>query len=128
METFSRGTLDPAYVTGFVDASGSFTYSRSSKQLALYFAVKLSAADRPLLEELQAFFGGIGRIYPEAYFRVTRREELMTVVEHFDRYPLHSSKSRVYELWREMVLAKQEFRRPDRPLLDRLADEISRRR
>lgn len=128
METFSRGTLDPAYVTGFVDAAGSFTYSRSSKQLALYFAVKLSPVDRPLLEELQAFFGGIGRIYSEAYFRVTRRDELMAVVEHFDRHPLQSSKREVYELWREMVLAKQEFRRPDRERLDQLADEISRRR
>jgi hypothetical protein len=115
-------------VTGFVDAAGSFTYSRSSKQLALYFALKVSAPDRPLLEEVQAFFGGIGRIYAEAYFRVTRRNELMTVVEHFDRYPLQSSKREVYELWREMVIAKQEFRRPDRELLDRLADEISRHR
>ena len=128
METFSRGTLEPEYVTGFVDAAGSFTYSRSSKQLALYFALKVGATDRPLVEDVQAFFGGIGRIYAAGYFRVTRREELMMIVEHFDRHPLRSSKREVYELWREMVLAKQEFRRPDRELLDRLADEISRRR
>ena len=128
METFSRGTLEPAYVTGFVDAAGSFTYSRSSKQLALYFALKVSADDRPLVEDIQAFFGGIGRIYAEAYYRVTRREELMSIVEHFDRHPLKSSKRGVYELWREMVIAKQEFRRPDREKLDRLADQISRRR
>lgn len=128
METFSRGTLAPTYVTGFVDAAGSFTYSRSSKQLALYFALKVPAADRPLLEEVQAFFGGIGRIYAEAYFRVTRREELMAVVEHFDAYPLQSSKRAIFDLWREMVIAKQEFRRPDRERLSQLADEISRRR
>ncbi len=128
METFSRGTLDPAYVTGFVDAAGSFTYSRSSKQLALYFALKLPGADRPLAETIQAFFGGIGRIYAEAYYRVTRREELMVIVDHFDRHPLQSTKREVYELWREMVIAKQDFRRPDRELLDRLADQISRRR
>jgi len=128
VETFSRGTLEPEYVTGFVDAAGSFTYSRSSKQLALYFALKVGATDRPLVEDVQAFFGGIGRIYDAGYFRVTRREELMMIVEHFDRHPLRSSKREVYELWREMVLAKQEFRRPDRELLDRLADEISRRR
>jgi hypothetical protein len=128
VETFSRGTLAPTYVTGFVDAAGSFTYSRSSKQLALYFALKVPAADRPLLEEVQAFFGGIGRIYAEAYFRVTRREELMAVVEHFDAYPLRSTKGAIYDLWREMVIAKQEFRRPDRERLSQLADEISRRR
>ena len=128
METFSRGTLSPEWVTGFVDAAGSFTYSRSSKQLALYFALKVPASDRQLLEEVRAYFGGIGRIYSEAYFRVTRREQLMIVVEHFDRHPLQSSKRDAYELWREMVIAKQEFRRPDRELLGRLADELSRRR
>lgn len=115
-------------MTGFVDAAGSFTYSRSSKQLAIYFALKLPAADRPLVENIQEFFGGVGRIYPEAYYRVTRREELMVIVEHFDRHPLQSTKRDVFELWREMVIAKQEFRRPDRELLDRLADQISRRR
>ena len=125
--TFSRETLDPLWVTGFADAAGSFTYSRSSKQLALYFSVKVADTDRGLLEDLQAFFDA-GRIYDPAYFRVTRREELVRVVDHFDRYPLRSSKREVYELWREMVIAKQEFRRPDRELLDRLADEISRRR
>jgi hypothetical protein len=120
--TFSRETLDPLWVTGFADAAGSFTYSRSSKQLALYFAVKVADADRALLEDLQAFFEA-GRIYEPAYFRVTRREELIRIVDHFDRYPLRSSKREVYDLWREMVVAKQQFRRPDR---DRLADLASR--
>src|SRR3954454_4331406 len=49
METFSRGTspapLDPWYVTGFVEGEGAFTYSRSGKQLALYFGLKLSRDD-----------------------------------------------------------------------------------
>ncbi len=143
METFSRGTLSPEWVTGFVDGEGSFTYSRSSKQIALYFALKLTDSERPLLEEIQAFFDGAGKIYTAAaraptdrsgatktaaYYRVTRRDELMTVVNHFDQYPLRSKKRDVYELWRMMVLAKQEFRRPDREKLDRLADQISRRR
>ena len=115
-------------MTGFVDAAGSFTYSRSSKQLALYFAVKVPAGDRALVEDIQAFFGGIGRIYDEAYYRVTRRTELTAIVDHFDRYPLRSSKREVYRLWREMVIAKQDFRRPDRERLAELAHEISRRR
>jgi hypothetical protein len=128
VETFSRGTLEPAYVTGLVDAAGSFTFSRSSKQLALYFALKVAAQDRPLLEEVQAFFGGAGRIYDQAYYRVTRREELTAIVDHFDRHPLRSRKRQVYDLWREMVVAKQEFRRPDRERLEQLAAEIARLR
>jgi hypothetical protein len=122
--TFSRETLDPLWVTGFADAAGSFTYSRSSKQLALYFSVKLADADRALLEDLQTFFDA-GRIYQPAYFRVTRREELVRVVDHFERYPLRSSKREVYELWREMVVAKQQFRRPDRERLAALAARLS---
>ena len=124
--TFSRETLDPLWVTGFADAAGSFTYSRSSKQLALYFSVKVADTDRGLLEDLRAFFDA-GRIYEPAYFRVTRREELVRVVDHFDRYPLRSSKREVYELWREMVVAKQQFRRPDRERLAALAARLSER-
>lgn len=124
MGTFSRETLDPVWVTGFADAAGSFTYSRSSKQLAVYFAIKVGEADRPVLEDLQSFFDA-GRIYEPAYFRVTRREELIRVVDHFDRHPLRSNKREVYEVWREMVAAKQRFRRPDRDLLADLASRLS---
>ena len=115
-------------MTGFCDASGSFTYSRSGRQLALYFAIKLGLADRGLLEHLQSFFGGIGRIYdvgPRAsYFRVSRRDELAAIVEHFQSFPLQSSKQRAFEVWREMVSAKQDFRHPDRALLDELAGRL----
>jgi hypothetical protein len=124
MGTFSRETLDPVWVTGFADAAGSFTYSRSSKQLALYFSLKVSETDRPVLEDLQTFFDA-GRIYEPVYFRVTRREELIRIVDHFDRYPLRSSKRQAYEVWREMVVAKQRFRRPDRDLLADLASRLS---
>lgn len=128
METFSRGTLDPHWVTGFADGDSSFTYSRSGKQLALYFAIKLTALERPLLEELQTFFAG-GSLFDVAsggvYFRVQRRDELMRVVDHFDAYPLRSSKKAVYEVWRLMVLAKQQFRNPDRATLDVLADQLT---
>ena len=127
METFSRGTPDPAYVTGLIDAAGSFTFSRTSKQLSVYFAVKL--ADRDLLEDLQAFFG-VGRIYTtgrSAYYRVNRREELPRIVAHFDQHPLRSKKRETYELWKQMVEAKAEFRRPDRLALSRLTEQLRRR-
>ena len=142
VETFSRETLHPSYVTGFVDADGSFTYSRSGNQISLYFAVKLTAVDRPILEDIQAFFGGIGTIYDvkakalgnrsgatktAAYLRVSRREELSRVVEHFDAHPLRTTKAQIYEIWRLMFLAKQHFRNPDREALNALAEEISRR-
>jgi hypothetical protein len=140
METFSRETLDPWFVTGFVDGEGTFTYSRSGGQMGLYFAVKLTADDTPILKTLQKFFGGIGKIYrvvarvprsnsgytrTASYYRVTRHEELRKIVEHFDRYPLQSNKARSYRVWREMVFIKHAFRKPDRDRLNQLAEELS---
>ena len=126
MDTFSRETLAPEYVTGLVEGAGSFTFSRSSKQLALYFGLKLQLADRPLLADLQAFFG-VGRIYEtgaNAYYRVTRHQDLPRVVAHFERYPLRSRKQAAFELWKQMVEAKQSFRRPDREQLEQLAADL----
>jgi LAGLIDADG endonuclease len=138
METFSRGTFEPWWVTGFVDGVGSFTFSRSGRQIGLYFAVRLAEADRAVLEKLQQFFGGIGKIYKvsgtprpgseskiASYFRVTRLEDLKRVVDHFDRYPLQTAKHASYEIWREMVILKQAFRKPDRKQLNVLAAQLS---
>jgi hypothetical protein len=128
VETFSRGTpLEPAYVTGLIEAAGSFTFSRTSKQISVYFAVKL--ADRDLLEELRAFFG-VGRIYSAgagAYYRVNRREDLPRILAHFDQHPLRSKKRDAYELWKQMVEAKAQFRRPDRSALSQLTEQLRRR-
>lgn len=135
VETVSRETqLDPWYVTGLIDGIGSFTYSRSGRQLAVYFAVKVGAkasaeldpTGHHLLDDLKGFFAG-GAIYTSAtssYFRVQRRDELAAVVDHFDRFPLRA-KRRIYEVWREMVLVKRAFRKPDRERLDVLAHELS---
>jgi len=120
VETVSRETaIDPWYVTGLIDGIGTFTYSRSGRQLAVYFAVK---TNHRLLEQLQGFFG-VGAVY-NRYFRVQRRDELPKILDHFDRYPL-SAKHEEYGIWREMVLAKQAFRQPDRERLEALASQLS---
>jgi len=135
VETFSRETLDSHWVTGFADAVASFTYSRSGKQLSLYFAIKLSVVDQLLLEQIRDFFR-VGKLYvvrPSitgralTYFRVSHRHDLIRILEHFDAYPLQTSKQRIYEIWRDMVLAKQNFRSPDHTALALLAKELSRR-
>lgn len=123
-------------MTGFADGEGSFTYSRSGKQIALYFAIKLSALDLPLLQDVRGFFG-VGKIYEvkaraptnrkTTYYRVTHRTDLQRVIEHFDQYPLRSSKQHVYEIWRLMVQMKLQFRRADRDMLNVLAERLSAR-
>ena len=117
-------------MTGFCDALASFTYSRSGKQIALYFAIKLGTSERVVLEGLRSFFG-VGKIYDATrtalLYRVTHREDLPRVLEHFDQQPLRSSKQQTYETWRSMVLLKSRFRKPDREALDALAESLSTR-
>jgi hypothetical protein len=134
-----KQTLSPWYVTGFIEGSGSFTYSRSGDSVVPYFALKVSAGDRALLQELRTFFGGSGRIYdikvrargqsehPDlgAYFRVTRVVDLATVVAHFERHPLAGAKAIVFKTWRDLVAAKRRFRKPDKARILELTRRLS---
>jgi hypothetical protein len=143
-ETFSRGTihsLDPWYVTGFVEGEGAFTFSRSGRQMALYFAIKLTAADHAILEAIRDYFGGVGAIYgvkaraaptpasgytkAAAYYRVCRRQDLERVIDHFDRHPLRGAKAASYAIWRQMVILKRDFRKPPREELEQLSAQLS---
>jgi hypothetical protein len=137
METVTRETptLDPWYITGFVDGEGSFTYSRSGNHMELYFAVRLSAKDKLLLEKIQKFFHGIGHIYAVkargktkecSYYRVTRLGDLKHIIAHFDKYPLNGKKNGYYGIWRKMVEVKLQFtRKQTPPELEILANILS---
>ncbi len=133
--------LDPWFVTGLVDGEGSFTFSRNrSQNVGLYFSLKLTAADRELLERVQSFFG-VGKLYdvkprlPRAasgftkasvFFRVTRQDSLRRIVDHFDRYPLQGSKRLAFNAWRRVLDWKRaNFRRPTTGELVRLLEELS---
>ena len=106
----------------------------------MYFGVKLTARDRPLLEALQSFFGGIGNIYavkPRAptanggytkaasYYRVSRPDQLRRIIDHFDAYPLQSAKRESYVIWREMALLKRIYGRKAMDQLRELAVQLS---
>ena len=120
--------LAPEYVTGLADASGSFTFSRAASNISVYFSLRLPEQDRVILKGLQSYWGG-GSIYPISpgglYYRVTRHNELLPVVDHFDRYPLQGHKREAFGIWREMVEIKSRFRHPDRERLDELAERLS---
>jgi LAGLIDADG endonuclease len=128
----------PWYVTGFAESRASFTYSRSGRVFALYFGIKVSAGDLGILQAVQAFFGGVGRIYNIKgssdsvvndgsfnYFRVNRARELAVLGAHFDRYPLAGARAQQYSVWREMVRLKQQFRKPVMDQLTALASRLS---
>jgi superfamily II DNA or RNA helicase len=134
--------LDPWYITGFADGEAAFTYSRAGGSFALYFAVKQRADNQQIIEDIREYFNYVGHIYygkeaqptvnsgfskPYAYYRVTKIDELKTIVDHFDRYPLQSQKKQeAYNAWREMVIHKLEnYRNIDYDKLHALAQKLS---
>jgi hypothetical protein len=96
--------LHPYFLSGFVDAEGSFVISiiRQLKGIKwgvrARFNINLHSRDLPLLRSIQAFFGGIGYIYENkngktVSFVVCKSEDLTTVIiPHFLKYPLVTQK------------------------------------
>lgn len=116
--------LNPWFITGFSDAEAAFTFSSSTTAFALYYSLAQRADNKEILEKVQKYFGGIGKIYARketppgkysghtkssAIYRVCRQEDLLHIVEHFDKFPLQSNKFEVYKVWREMAIAKTEY-------------------
>ena len=131
--------LDPWFVTGFCEGEASFTYSGRGSHTALYFAIKLTKSDEDLLHSISSFFK-VGCIYEvkaraprhnsgytksALYYRTTKVSDLQVIVDHFERYPLQGEKKKRYEIWKEMVLLKAQFRQYDRNKLLSLAKELS---
>jgi len=137
METVAD--INPWYVTGFCDGESTFTYSRSGKNLCLYFAIKLNVDDRELLYKIKDFFG-VGSMYvgrpvsPRRYsghtrtyfyYRVSRVRDHIKIIEHFTKYPLVGKKAASFAVWKEMVGVKLAYRKPNKEELDRLAIKLS---
>ena len=119
-------------MTGFAEGAGSITYNRGGDQLTLVFGVRLPRSGRRLLEDLRRYFGNAGRIYPTGndacFFRVTRPQELLRVVEHFDRFPLRGDRDAAFRLWREMVFLRAVHHRSRPPKrLSTLACRLSKK-
>lgn len=135
--------IDPWYITGFCDGEAAFTYSRCGGSFGIYFGISQNADNRQIIEDLWEYFSYAGNIYevkeaaptknsgftkPSVYYRVTKIDELMVIVDHFDKYPLQSKKKRdAYSVWREMVMHKLEnYRNPDYDKMRALAEKLSK--
>lgn len=94
--------FNPWFITGFMDAEGSFVISvvkdpktKTGWNLILRFKIDLHIKDLSILEGIQKFFGGIGKIASTGKdreslsFIVSSRKEIFTfITPHFDSYPL----------------------------------------
>ena len=100
--TLNNQKLNPWFITGFVDAEGSFIISiykdiksKLKWRVSAYFSIHIHKKDLPLLELIQKTLGiGIVRKNNEntVLFRVSDVKELQIIISHFKNYPLISAK------------------------------------
>lgn len=97
-----RKKLNPWFVTGFADAESSFSMSVFKSKTAAIgwtvepcFIITLHKKDIELLKKIQLFFG-VGSVSTVgnkfARYRVRSRQDLKTIILHFERYPLQTTK------------------------------------
>lgn len=109
--------LNPSYVTGFVDGEGTFTVLvlkretyKTGWNIIPVFTITLHTRDTALLEKIQSFFGGVGKITirekdNSAYYTVKSVKDIVNVIiPHFDKYPLLTQKQADFELFKKMVM------------------------
>jgi hypothetical protein len=108
--------LDPWFVTGFVDAEGSFSITvikdpryKAGYRVEALFSISLHKKDVRILELIQAFFGGAGKINFEtkrnvvSYLIRSKKELAGILLPHFDQFPLITQK------WGDYILFKEAF-------------------
>lgn len=101
--------LDPKFITGLTDAEGSFSIKISKIGLRwrtqLDFCMGMHIRDKDLLIAVQEFFG-VGKIHENkssVYYSVRSINDLATVISHFEKYPLQTSKAADFILFRRAM-------------------------
>ena len=109
------------WLTGFTDGEGCFSLwkawnrGQAEKAWRSVFVIGLRADDEPVLQEIRAYWGDIGRIHlwpsyapassnakPTVDYRISSVEDLCRVViPHFEQYPLRSKKQRDFAIWKQ---------------------------
>jgi hypothetical protein len=105
-------SLDPWFVTGFAEGEGAFTCVSTAGRVMPIFAIRQRADYGDALYRIRSFFG-VGKIYQcrarpptqaSCYYRVCKWEELQTVIDHFDAYPLLSERKRAaFNAWKHLI-------------------------
>ena len=109
----SSTLINPWFITGFTDAEGCFsirvrktTKTRIGWHVEVVFSIGLHLQDLPLLQEIQAYFGGIGRISVGkncGYFVSSMKDITTVIIPHFIKYPLITKKQGDFLLFKSIV-------------------------
>lgn len=107
--------LNPWFVTGFIDAEGSFTVTvvkdsrrKLGRRVECKFQLGIHERDLPLLQQIREFFGGIGNIYKSGApqmnnYVIYSNEDLLILVNHLENYPLLTQKGGDFLLFKKVV-------------------------
>ena len=107
--------LNPYFVTGYVDCEGSFSVrlrksaeSRWGYKILPVFSIggQINPYNRELLEKVKEFFGGVGWISTSGNmytYEVTSLKSLHIIRNHFENYPLETSKYIHFILWSDIM-------------------------
>ena len=108
--------LDPWFVTGLIDAEGSFSIliNKDNRRNLGWrvqgkFQLGLHKRDLSILLELRNYLGGIGSIHIYSNrdivnYSIDSTKNLMVLINHLEKYPLFSSKKLDYNDWKEIAL------------------------
>ena len=106
--------LNPNFITGFVDAEGSFVVLirklpnyKSGWRVETRFQIGIGKKDRPILELIKSFLGGVGKISEEltsVELRVSSITDIINIIiPHFEKYPLLTQKKADFEIFKLIV-------------------------
>ena len=102
----SSKSLHPLWISGFVTGEGSFHVSINSiNQVFPVFSIGLLIKDQLLLEKIQEYFS-FGRVYLSgntAQIKIFKLVDLLSIINHFNSYPLEGFKLYNYNLWVEIL-------------------------
>lgn len=140
--------LQPWYVVGFVEGEGCFAINISkhkTKRLRrdawLSFEIELRGDDRPILEDIQKFFG-CGNVYdlnydrygwmPHAKYRLRGIKNICEIlIPFFRKYKLRGKKQKDFELFckaAEVFVKKQHLTKKGIAKLEKIRRFMNKRR
>ena len=108
--SISNNPLDPDWISGFSDGESSFYVVSNPNKVRVVFEIHLNERELPLINKIQNFFGGIGKIRlssnsESVHYTIYNNSDLLNiVVPHFDKYRLEGYKLNNYLIWKEILL------------------------
>lgn len=110
----SNYSLNPWFITGFVDGEGSFIIliNKNSKlktgwEVKLKFSITIHRKDKAILEKIK-FSLGLGEIYKNRgnliEYNVSSVKDLAIIINNFEKFPLKTQKFADFKLFREVFI------------------------